>query len=392
MEEWGNGRANQYYESNTPENVYFPKETDSVKIIEKFIRNKYEHKKYISNSIPPKKQSLQEVDTDHSKSRKSRTKRTKPKLSKHSDTGADVEPIIKSTVKNIALVIQESPLIDLIDFDDEPQESSARPIVTSVSYDIQNIHKNEIHAKEILPGKELNLMNSDESDLIDFGDDTNVPFTQSSMQQQAQQPPEFARNQQNMLHPSPNILSPDSFLATNTKAETFSASILSLYDFKDSCPPSDTVKKEVNSIAINLNGNMNENNRNGSTIHHLNAMNGGMNMNSMQHFNNGLLSNHSTASQINNSAMMSITAKSTSNKPVSTSSVSNQNGSTMHSQHPQYQVQSNNQWQQLQPQQQHTNMMRGTVIEDKRLYQNHAPHQQYQEQSNPHFHINNDSR
>lgn len=53
MEEWGNGRANAYYEANLPPHVVKPKEGDSVRSIEKFIRDKYEFKRYVASSVPP---------------------------------------------------------------------------------------------------------------------------------------------------------------------------------------------------------------------------------------------------------------------------------------------------------------------------------------------------
>jgi len=52
MEEWGNGRANAYWEANLPPHVHKPKEGDTVRTIEKFIRDKYEHKRYVASSVP----------------------------------------------------------------------------------------------------------------------------------------------------------------------------------------------------------------------------------------------------------------------------------------------------------------------------------------------------
>mmetsp|Transcript_10552 Transcript_10552/g.14564 ORF Transcript_10552/g.14564 Transcript_10552/m.14564 type:complete len:466 (+) Transcript_10552:42-1439(+) len=54
MEEWGNGRANEYYEANISPHVARPKEGDSVRVVEKFIRDKYEFKRYIGKTIPEK--------------------------------------------------------------------------------------------------------------------------------------------------------------------------------------------------------------------------------------------------------------------------------------------------------------------------------------------------
>lgn len=190
MEEWGNGRANEYYESNTPEDVYRPNESDPVKIVEKFIRNKYEHKKYISKSVPPRRQNLHEVNIDHRKEKKLATKKTKPKLS-NPNISNDIEPMIKSTVKTVPPIIQELLLIDLIDFNDEGQERIAIPIIPSISHQIQNLLENEVSFKEILPEKEPNLINIGESDLIDFGDDISVTYSHALIQLEDQQRTEF---------------------------------------------------------------------------------------------------------------------------------------------------------------------------------------------------------
>lgn len=386
MEEWGNGRANQYYESNTPEDVYRPKETDPVKIVEKFIRNKYEHKKYIAKSVPPRRQNLHEVDIDHRKGKKTATKRTRLKLS-NPDINNDVEPIIKSTVKTVPPIIQESLLIDLIDFNDEAQETLATPIIPSASHQIENFLENEVSFKEIVPEKEPNLINIGESDLIDFGDDINVTNSHASIQLEDQQRTEFVRNQQNIFDPSSSILSSDSLLSSNTKAEIFSASILSLYDTKDNSLPSNaTLRKEGSSSGINLdiNSNSNENNRNGSSIQTFNAMNGGINMNRMQ-FNTGL-SDHFTA-PLNNLRMMPKGVNPMSIKPESSSS--NSNGFNSHSQYAQHQTQQNNHWQQPQHQRINTMQQRGIVTDDKRLHQNYVQlQQQQQQQRNTEFHIN----
>jgi len=55
MEEWGNQRANEYFEANIPPNFVRPKEGDPVRVVEKFIRDKYEHKKYMAKTPPPPK-------------------------------------------------------------------------------------------------------------------------------------------------------------------------------------------------------------------------------------------------------------------------------------------------------------------------------------------------
>lgn len=54
MEEWGNKRANEYFEANVPSRVRRPKEGDNVTVVERYIRDKYEFRKYIAKSLPPK--------------------------------------------------------------------------------------------------------------------------------------------------------------------------------------------------------------------------------------------------------------------------------------------------------------------------------------------------
>lgn len=53
MEQWGNARANSYWEANIPRGYAKPKENDAVRVVEKFIRDKYEHKRFVASSVPP---------------------------------------------------------------------------------------------------------------------------------------------------------------------------------------------------------------------------------------------------------------------------------------------------------------------------------------------------
>ena len=53
MEQWGNGRANAYWEANLPSHVKKPHPEDNVRVVERYIRDKYEHKKFVAASIPP---------------------------------------------------------------------------------------------------------------------------------------------------------------------------------------------------------------------------------------------------------------------------------------------------------------------------------------------------
>ena len=50
MEKWGNKEARQKYEARVPKDVYIPDENDSAQTLEKWIRDKYEARKYVSSS------------------------------------------------------------------------------------------------------------------------------------------------------------------------------------------------------------------------------------------------------------------------------------------------------------------------------------------------------
>mgnify|MGYP006095912325 CR=1 FL=1 len=64
METWGNGNANAYYEANVPSHVRKPNEGDSVKTKEKYIRDKYEHKRYVSAVVPLEEQPTVQQPTE----------------------------------------------------------------------------------------------------------------------------------------------------------------------------------------------------------------------------------------------------------------------------------------------------------------------------------------
>ena len=119
IEEWGNGRANQYYEGNMPSHVARPKDGDSVRVIEKFIRDKYEHKRYIAKSVPPK-EATADVADDEKLGRKPPVTRQRP---------AHTEPVesrpIPSPVAPVAAPI------DFMDFSEAPTPAPA-PVVAPI--------------------------------------------------------------------------------------------------------------------------------------------------------------------------------------------------------------------------------------------------------------------
>lgn len=366
MEEWGNGRANNYYESNMPEDVYRPIETDSVRIVDKFVRDKYEYKKYISKSLPPKKQNLQEVEKEYVEVRKPVIRRTRPKPSKAS-SGTVGMPVMKSIIKAVPTHLQvnlETKSIDLIDFNDEPEVILSGNSLPPMPPNPPKLF-DEDHFKETLPRVLSDLINISESDFIDFGDCVNNPATEPLKQdQEQQQQPDSVRNeqnQQNIYNPSLNVSS-NSSASSDTKVETFAASILSMYDSHND-PVASSAQKRGSSInAINVNGNSNRNNLHGSSTNNCNTMSGGMHVNRM------MGSNELHGSSANITGMNNVMG--------GYNKASHQNGSN-HSQYFQHQAQQSHHWQQQQQQQQQgTHMMqRGTGMHDKSVHQNYQPQQ-----------------
>eukprot|EP01035_Chromulina_nebulosa_P018718 gene18718-24479_t len=135
LEEWGNGRANEYYEANIPPHVTKPRDGDSVRVLEKFIRDKYEYKKYIAKTIPPKRNiKLDELDDDN-KRRNSATTRSRPSNSSSSNSNipsnVSTGPVLTSVAQKRDIPTA-APVVttnkansdSLLDFLDEPVVSN----------------------------------------------------------------------------------------------------------------------------------------------------------------------------------------------------------------------------------------------------------------------------
>ena len=110
MEEWGNERANQLYEANLPANFVRPKEGDAVRVVEKFIREKYEQKKYMARTIPEKISRAPVIETVEIKEPIEEKKRPAK------------APAV-TPVQTVAPVASVQP--SLLDFMDDPQPISA---------------------------------------------------------------------------------------------------------------------------------------------------------------------------------------------------------------------------------------------------------------------------
>ena len=108
MEQWGNARANAYYEANIPPHVYRPKEGDKVRDVERYIRDKYEFKRYIASSVPPKVVSNDSKQNDSNIDEDVDVKRRPNNNNRLQNQG------INNVVKKVAA--PEVSLIDFMDF------------------------------------------------------------------------------------------------------------------------------------------------------------------------------------------------------------------------------------------------------------------------------------
>lgn len=151
MEEWGNGRANEYFEANVPVHVIRPKDGDPVRVVEKFIRDKYEFKRFIAPSIPPKRESQAvTIEEDDAGKRRAGTVRSRPSVVSNVNTNNDARanvvsgPVLtrrefKPSVVSSAPAIPSQPPVQevsLIDFLDDVAPSA--PVVQQPSMQYQS--------------------------------------------------------------------------------------------------------------------------------------------------------------------------------------------------------------------------------------------------------------
>ena len=135
MEEWGNARANAYYEANVPDNVYRPKEGDQVKVVEKYIRDKYEYKKYIAKNLPPKEEDITSNNITSTNTPATTDNNNKRTSQNNNQLNIKIGSAPSST-NTRPLKIPQPPVpavpvaeVSLIDFLDDPVQQ-ASPIVT----------------------------------------------------------------------------------------------------------------------------------------------------------------------------------------------------------------------------------------------------------------------
>lgn len=114
MEQWGNGRANEYYEKNLPSSVRRPRENDNTKDVEIFIRNKYQHKKYVASSIPLPTRAVVVVDESAGK-KNHHCSNKKSNLIKKKRSSRSGDIAVKSKKEPIFEEVREESLLDFSD-------------------------------------------------------------------------------------------------------------------------------------------------------------------------------------------------------------------------------------------------------------------------------------
>lgn len=129
MEEWGNARANAYWEANVPATVRKPKEGDGVRTVEKYIRDKYEHKRYIASSIPSSKKS-DIVNSDVKIQHRTVTVASEP-------VKVDIQPV------PVVAVTQSAPVVvaqttELIDFFNESYPATTTTTIVASRNETNN--------------------------------------------------------------------------------------------------------------------------------------------------------------------------------------------------------------------------------------------------------------
>ncbi len=135
MEEWGNKRANEYFEANVPSHVIRPKEGDSVRVVERYIRDKYEFRKYIAKALPPK----HEVQAVEEEPEPEPVVARKPKhhghhhSHHHHQNNHHEAPKPTEAPKPVPAPVAAAPAPSLLDFMDDPAPAPAPvPVASSV--------------------------------------------------------------------------------------------------------------------------------------------------------------------------------------------------------------------------------------------------------------------
>lgn len=129
MEEWGNARANAYYEAKLPRDYQKPRENDPVRVVEKFIREKYEHKRFIADTLPPLNSSA-ETESAAAPIKEARRSVIQPASSPAPQRTAPA-PVAVAVPTKVAPK-EELNLLDFFDSPVSPPPVQSAPVVTQL--------------------------------------------------------------------------------------------------------------------------------------------------------------------------------------------------------------------------------------------------------------------
>uniref|UniRef100_A0A7S3H7N3 Arf-GAP domain-containing protein n=1 Tax=Spumella elongata TaxID=89044 RepID=A0A7S3H7N3_9STRA len=136
MEEWGNGRANAYWEANLPPHIHKPKEGDSVRTIEKFIRDKYEHKRYVASSVPERGATASAAPAPAVETTRTESNKSPVRGFVYDDEPVREEKFTAATRRTApaaaaAPVAKPAAAVDLLNFMDEPAAPSPAAVASN---------------------------------------------------------------------------------------------------------------------------------------------------------------------------------------------------------------------------------------------------------------------
>jgi hypothetical protein len=125
MIRWGNKRANEYWEASVPQDYYIPDENDSVAVVERWIRDKYERARFKGKSEP--KWAQDDVDLSLPLATLLAGRGGKDKSSKAAAVKAAAAPVKAPTAAAVASAAPASDPFDLLGFDAFPVASAPAP-------------------------------------------------------------------------------------------------------------------------------------------------------------------------------------------------------------------------------------------------------------------------
>lgn len=141
MEKWGNRKAKDFFEAEVPSNYPIPNERSGVREMEKWIRDKYEHKRFLGRDPPPAESRRGREGSngkEKTSSEKKSSRRTKEKPAPSSSEEEEPAPARNSSKKAIPKpkapskepIAAPVPVVDLLNF----SEPSPQPIDASSGF------------------------------------------------------------------------------------------------------------------------------------------------------------------------------------------------------------------------------------------------------------------